>query len=64
MANPRYKMIRHVSLHFPTLLVDERVIIDQGHLMALEDAQVRKVAAQYGDPDKLLREDWIPAITD
>jgi hypothetical protein len=23
---------------------------------------VRQVAAKYGDPDELLREDWIPAL--
>ncbi len=37
-------------------------IIDKGHLTALDDPEVRKVAAKYGDPDEMLREDWIPAI--
>ena len=28
----------------------------------LDDPEVRKIAAKYGNPDELLREDWIPAI--
>lgn len=64
MANPRYRVVRFVDLQFATLVADKRVIIDQGHLTALDDEEVRRVAAQYGHPDKLLREDWIPAITD
>jgi len=26
----------------------------------LDDPEVRRAAAKYGDPDELLREDWIP----
>ena len=32
----------------------------RGHLTVLDDPEVRRVAAKYGDPDELLREDWIP----
>ena len=64
MAAPQYKVIRHLNLHFPTLLADKRVVIDQGRLTALDDEQVRKTAARFGDPDKLLSEDWIPAVSD
>jgi hypothetical protein len=28
----------------------------------LDDQEVRALAAKYGDPDKLLAEDWIPDI--
>jgi hypothetical protein len=37
-------------------------LIDRGHLVALDDPEVRKLAAQYGDPGKILSEDWIPSI--
>jgi hypothetical protein len=37
-------------------------IIDKGHLTALDDPEVRRVAGQYGNPDDLLSEDWIPTI--
>ena len=30
--------------------------------MALDDPEVRQLAEKYGDPDDLLREDWIPQI--
>lgn len=38
------------------------LLINKGRLTALDDPEVRKVAAKYGNPDELLREDWIPAI--
>jgi hypothetical protein len=38
------------------------LVVNKGHLTALDDPEVRRVAAKYGDPDELLREDWIPAI--
>ncbi len=28
----------------------------------LDDPEVRKTAAKYGDPDEVLQEAWIPAI--
>ena len=37
-------------------------MVDKGRLVALDDPEVRDLAAQYGDPDDLLEEDWIPAI--
>jgi hypothetical protein len=40
----------------------EELLIEDGHLKALDDPGVRKVAAKYGDPDAILSEDWIPAI--
>jgi hypothetical protein len=57
----------HCHLYFATYtchLKDGREVklIDKGHLTTLDDPEVRQVAAKYGDPDQLLREDWIPAI--
>jgi hypothetical protein len=42
-------------------------VIDKGHLTSLDDPEVIKVAAKYGDPKTLLKEDWvapIPGITE
>jgi hypothetical protein len=57
----------HVHLLFPTLTVttkdgEELVVIDKGHLTALDDPQVRALAAAHGDPDQILSEDWIPEV--
>ncbi|MBI4445531.1 MAG: hypothetical protein HY645_06425 [Acidobacteria bacterium] len=57
----------HLHLYFATVTArlrngKEAMIMDKGHLTALDDPEVRQVAAKYGDPDQLLREDWIPAI--
>ncbi len=37
-------------------------IINKGHLTALDDPEIRSMAAKHGDPDDILSEDWIPAI--
>ena len=57
----------HIHLLLPTLVVTarngrEHVVIRNGRLTALDDPEVRKLAAKYGDADDLLREDWIPQI--
>ncbi|MGA8430473.1 MAG: hypothetical protein WB729_11685 [Candidatus Sulfotelmatobacter sp.] len=57
----------HVHLDFCTYTCKfkngrEVRLVDKGHLTVLDDPGVRAVAAKYGDPDELLREDWIPAI--
>ncbi|MBI2821178.1 MAG: hypothetical protein HYX74_03040 [Acidobacteria bacterium] len=57
----------HVHLYFPTVTIETRdgrtlTMIDKGRLTALDDPDVRKVAAKYGNPDELLREDWIPGV--
>ena len=58
---------RHLHLYFSTMTVttrDDRQVklIDKGRLTVLDDPEVRQLAAKYGDPDELLREDWIPAF--
>ena len=52
---------------FPTFNITtksgkEYTIIRNGRLTALDDPDVRKLAEKYGDPDDLLREDWIPQV--
>ncbi len=56
----------HVHLMAATLVVqtprrDIPVIVD-GRLAAYDDPEVRDLAARYGDPDELLRDDWVPPI--
>ena len=38
------------------------IIVDRGHMTSLGDPDVRALAAKFGDPGKLLAEDWIPEI--
>lgn len=57
----------HVHLLFPTLVVESRdgsavPVIENGRLSAYDDAEVRDCAAKFGDPDELLRDDWVPSI--
>jgi hypothetical protein len=61
----------HIHLLFPSLTVTAKdgrqyPVIEKGHLTALDHPDVRKLAARYGDPDEILKEDWsapIPGIT-
>ena len=57
----------HVHLYFPTVILEmadgqTELLIQNGHLKALDDPNVRNIASKYGDPDRLLSEDWIPAV--
>ena len=57
----------HVHQFFPTMDVTTKkgetiTVIKRGRLTVLDDPEVRKVAARYGDPDEILKEDWIPKI--
>jgi hypothetical protein len=57
----------HIHLLFPTYRIttrrgEEVTLIENGRLTALGDPEVRELAASFGDPDQLLREDWIPAV--
>jgi hypothetical protein len=57
----------HVHLLFPTYVIktktgQEITVIENGHLTVLDDPEVRELAKKYGDPDELLKEDWIPKI--
>ena len=50
-----------VFLPYPTVYVNGEKIVDNGHLMLLDDPEIRRIAAKYGDPDELLREEWLPS---
>ena len=57
----------HIHLLFPTLVITatdgkEYRVIQNGHLTALDHPEVRKLATNYGDPDEILKEDWIAPI--
>lgn len=58
-----HKLIRHMDNYFNTLVTDKGTVIENGHMLALDDPGVRKIASKYGDPDKLLTEVWIPAVS-
>ncbi|HZT06193.1 MAG TPA: hypothetical protein VFC51_04125 [Chloroflexota bacterium] len=60
LENENSKLIRHFDMMFPNLYVDGKPVIEDGHLLALDDPTVRQVAERFGDPDELLREDWVP----
>ncbi len=49
-----------------TLVVEtasgEVPVIERGRLAAYDDPDVRDLASRYGDPDRLLRDDWVPDI--
>jgi hypothetical protein len=37
-------------------------IVDKGHLSTMDNAEVRALASKYGDPNLILREEWIPGM--
>lgn len=67
-ARARGKVYGHVDHHlnFPTYeIVTDRetvTVVDRGRLTVLDDPEVRTAAAEYGDPDELLNEAWIPPL--
>ena len=56
----------HLHLYFPTVTLemegDNETIIENGRLCALDDPDIRKMAAKHGDADLWLDESWIPAV--
>jgi hypothetical protein len=67
-AGERHVLYGHLHVHLllPTLVVDtpngEVPVIERGRLSAYDDPEVRDLAATFGDPDQLLRDDWVPEI--
>lgn len=67
-AGERHLVYGHLHVHLltPTLVVQtpsgDVPIIEGGRLSAYDDPSVRDLAARHGDPDQLLRDDWIPDI--
>jgi len=39
-----------------------KTLIEHGQVMASDDPEVRALASRYGDPDEILRRDWIPEL--
>ena len=39
-----------------------QTVIEHGQIMASNDPEVRAIASRYGNPDEILRRDWIPEI--
>jgi hypothetical protein len=54
------KQHRDLTMYHPTVVIDGKTIIEDGHLLALDDSEVRQVAEKYGDPDELLGIEWEP----
>jgi hypothetical protein len=58
----------HIHNYFPTYKVHVRnsdrwiTVVDKGHQTTLDAQEVRALASRYGDPDKLLAEEWVPEI--
>ncbi len=57
----------HIHTYFNTIVVETSdgrtvTVADKGRITFLDDPEVRKLAAKYGDPDVMLREAWIPAV--
>jgi len=58
----------HIQNYFITYKVHLRssgkgvIIVHRGHMTSLDDTDVRALAAKYGDPGKLLAEDWMPDV--
>lgn len=56
----------HVHLMSATLVVQtatgEIPVIENGRLSVYDDPEVRDLAAEFGDPDRLLHDDWMPEI--
>lgn len=58
----------HIHNYFITYEVKRRdtgewvKLIDRGRLTALDDPEVREIASNYGNPENILSEKWIPAI--
>ena len=59
----------HLHLMFTTYIVHTRdgqsvKLVDRGHFTVMDDPEVRALAAKYGDPDKVLKTDWVPGMTE
>jgi hypothetical protein len=57
----------HVHTYFTTMDFTENDgkvvrLIDKGHLTLLDDPDVRKLAAKYGNPDEILKVKWVPEM--
>lgn len=51
---------RDMEFFFLNYTLDGKKVVENGYLVPLDDEPVRKLAAQFGDPDELLRLTWVP----
>jgi hypothetical protein len=68
----KYNLPRDHNFHTHTYFTTYRVhlrnagkwidLLDRGRLTTLDNPEVRALASRYGDPDRLLAEDWIPEV--
>jgi len=62
-AGPYYSKVHFdVYVYYPTVYLNGEKVIEDGHLLALEDPGLREFAKQFGDPDYLLEEKAIPRV--
>lgn len=50
------------TLEFTTAAGETETLIDDGYLTVLDDPDVRRLAAEYGDPNRVLAVDWEPTM--
>ena len=57
-------IVQHMDaeLYHATYTADGRKIVEDGRLLVLDDPEIRQIASKYGDPDELLKIDWIPPV--
>ncbi len=69
-ANEHNLPLGHIHVHnyFATYEIKLRgsehwyKIVDKGWFTAMSDPEIRALATKYGDPDELLRYDWVPPL--
>jgi hypothetical protein len=52
------KIHQDISQERATMLIDSKPFVVDGHLVVLDDSEVREVAKKYGNPDILLAENY------
>jgi len=51
------------ELFYPSVNVNgTQVVVELGHLKSLDEPALRTLASEFGDPEQLLTEQWIPAL--
>jgi hypothetical protein len=57
--------IHHYFTNYEVRLRDEKKrvkIVENGRITLFDDPSIREMASKYGDPDKIFRYAWVPAI--
>ena len=50
------------EIYHATYTVDGKTIVENGHLLILDDPEIRQIATKYGKPEELLSVDWVPPL--